>query len=61
MYTYTFPQEYFVDIMSHMSGLKIVVTNLILNESIYTMTCQTQIDIEQYNHMNETFNLVEVI
>lgn len=61
MYTYTFPHEHFSAIMSHMSGLRIVVSNLTLHEEIYTMICQTQIEIDQYLHMNEVFNLMESI
>lgn len=61
MYTYTFPQEHFISVISHMSGLNITVVNLALNDVTYTMSCQTQIESEQYIHMNEVFNLVEVI
>ena len=61
MYTYTFPHEHFTNIMSHMGGLQIVVTNLVLNGGTYTMTCQTQVDAGQYSHLNQYFNLVEVV
>lgn len=61
MYTYTFPQEHFTSIMSHMSGLNITVSNLNLDTGLYTMICETQISEEQCIHLNESFNFVEVI
>lgn len=61
MYTYTFPHEHFKSIMDHMTGLQIVVDNLSLNETTYTMTCTSQVDADQYQHLNELFGLVEVI
>lgn len=61
MYTYTFPHEHFASIMSHMTGLQIIVESLTLSGSTYTMVCQTQIDSGQYEHMKQYFSLVEVV
>lgn len=61
MYTYTFPHEHFKAIMDHMAGLQIVVSSLTLNGLTYTMVCTSQIDGDQYNHLNQQFSLVEVV
>jgi len=61
MYTYTFPHEHFNTIMNHMAGLQIVVSSLTLNGLLYTMVTTTQIDSDQYNHLNGQFSLVEVV
>lgn len=60
MYTYTFPHEHFGSIMSHMTGMQIVVNTLSLNGSIYTMTCEIQIDTDQYQHLRQAYSLTEV-
>lgn len=61
MYTYTFPHEHFKSIMDHMVGLQIVVSSLTLEGLSYTMVCTSQIDTDQYNHLNQQFSLVEVV
>lgn len=61
MYTYTFPHEHFKSIMDHMAGLQIVVSSLTLNGLTYTMVCTSQIDSDQYNHLNQQYSLVEVV
>jgi hypothetical protein len=61
MYTYTFPHEHFATIMSHVLGLQMIVVSLTLNASLYTMVCQTQLDSDQYTHLNQYFSLVEVL
>ena len=61
MYTYTFPHEHFKVIMDHMAGLQIVVSSLSLSGLTYTMVCTTQIDSDQYNHLNQQYSLVEVV
>ena len=61
MYTYTFPHEHFKSIMDHMVGLQIVVSSLSLSGLTYTMVCTSQIDSDQYNHLNQQFSLVEVV
>jgi hypothetical protein len=61
MYTYTFSHEHFANIMSHISGLQITVTSLQLTAGIYTMVCQTQVDADQYEHLNQYFGLQEVV
>ena len=61
MYTYTFPHEHFGSITNHMTGLQIVVTSMTLNGWTYTMVCETQVDADQYAHLNQYYSLVEVV
>lgn len=61
MYTYTFPHEHFNMIMNHMTGLQIVVSSLTLNGLSYTMVTTTQVDSDQYNHLNQVCSLEEVV
>lgn len=61
MYTYTFPHEHFKSIIDHMTGLQIVVSSLTLEGLSYTMVCTSQVDSDQYNHLNQQFSLVEVV
>lgn len=61
MYTYTFPHEHFNIIMNHMVGLQIVVSSLTLNGLSYTMVTTTQVDSDQYNHLNQVCSLEEVV
>lgn len=61
MYTYTFPHEHFKSILDHMSGLQIVVNSLSLSGLTYTMVCTTQVDSEQYPHLNQLYSLLEVV
>lgn len=61
MYTYTFPYEHFGSIMSHITGIEITVESLTLNNFTYTMVCNQQIDSDQYTHMRQYFNLLEIV
>ena len=61
MFTYTFSLEHFGSIMSHMQGLQIVVETLSLSNFTYTMTCNQQIEQSQYEHMQQNYNIQEVI
>jgi hypothetical protein len=61
MHTYTFPHEHFKSIMDHMVGLQIVVSSLSLSELTYTMVCTTQVDSDQYLHLNQLYSLMEVV
>lgn len=62
MATYKFPMEHLNGVMSHIAAYKGMIIDSMSNDGVnYTIIVNIPITPEQVDHLNEHYNLVEVI
>lgn len=62
MAKYKFPMEHFNGVMMHVGVYKDMVVNAMSNDGTdYTMEVNIPITPQEVDHLNENYNLVEVI
>ena len=59
--TYTFNKQYITEIISHTATYQIDVISLNLTEDIYTMETVTAFTAEDFAHLQENYELQEIV
>lgn len=60
MFTYTFPQNYTLEVIGHLQSYNLVIENLVVTGENYNVSLDIAVPSEEYIHLHDAYNFTEV-